>query len=274
MAKFWTLLGFAFLVQMTTVAVAQPADDRLIEGIYDALRKANYRLAESRADSALAVYFRFKPRELAEIHALRALIYEHDGAETEAANHLALAAGLDPTLELDPLFFSPKMQKMFNELKAKSQANPILPDTSSGDAPQIRYLPLPDPRISAAWRSLILPGWGQFYKGQKRRGTVISTVTGILAAATLTAHILRQRAEQQYLNARTLSDIRSRYETFNRYHRWRNNLAVATGVTWLIGFLDALFYPPPATTGHLGKWTPTIEWHPDFVAFRVHFRLQ
>ncbi len=273
MSKVWTILGFFLFVQMVPGLAAQTPEDRIIEGIYDALRKADYRLAETRADSALAVYFRFKPRHLAEIHALRALIYDLNGAEVEAANHLALAAGLDPALELDPLFFSPKMQNMFNELKSRSPINGILPDTAGADSPQIRYLPLPDPRVAAAWRSLLLPGWGQFYKGQKRRGTLISSVTAMLAASTLATHLLRQRAEQQYLEARTLQDIRARYDTFNRYHRWRNNLAVATGVTWLASFLDALFYPPPSAP-RLGSIRPAVEITPDRLAIGMRLSWQ
>ena len=72
-----------------------------------------------------------------------------------------------------------------------------------------------------------------------------------LATATLVTHVLRQRAENDYLAANAMN-VSARYDTFNRYHQWRNSLALGLGVAWSASVLDALIVParpPEPATG-------------------------
>ncbi len=244
----------------------------MIDRIYDALRQADFRLAAARADSALAVYHRFQPKMLAEVHALRALLFDYQDAEEEVRNHFLLALELDPDLQLDPLFFSPKLQDMLQKLKDdRRDGNSVAADIGR---PTIRYLPMPDPRVEAALRSLVLPGWGQWKKGQKTRARLFFVSTVGLATATAAAHLLRRRAEQRYLSARRLDEISSRYEAFNRYHKLRNNLAAATAFVWLLNFADALIVRPPQQPSPLGLLHPQFRLSPTGVAVGFRFRLQ
>jgi len=135
-------------------------------------------------------------------------------------------------------------QSRFDQLRARIPKNP---------APvriETRYVILPDPRVNAAWKSLLLPGWEQRSKGQKSKGRVLTLSAAALAGTTVATHFLRQRAEEDYLAATDESVIKQRYETFNRYHPWRNSLALALGIVWGASVLDALIVPvrpvPPA----------------------------
>jgi hypothetical protein len=145
---------------------------------------------------------------------------------------LALALQLNPSLELDPIFFSPQIQQRLEELRPKIAA------LDNAAAPTVRYLVIADPRLEATWRSLLLPGWGQRFKGQKTKGRIFSIATAVLAGVAMASHILRERAEKKYLNAG--EEVEARYETFNRYHLLRNNMAVGLGVVWGAAVLDAL----------------------------------
>ena len=248
------------VINTAPALVAQEKQAPIIAKIYSALRDANYPLAVSRTDSALANYYRFAPAELAKIHTLRALLYDYSGNKAEVSRQFQLALELDPSVELDPLFFSPQLQKLLQDLKTQlSKAGPSKqPQNNDLGQPQIRYLTVADPRIAAAKRSLVLPGWGQFYKGHKRRGYLFAGGTAGLAVATLTVHLLRQRAERDYLAAKDANTIQTRYDTFNRYHKLRQNLALITGLVWMGNFIDALFSTTPQQLQKVGLSSPQI----------------
>ncbi|RMD97940.1 MAG: hypothetical protein D6814_08565 [Calditrichaeota bacterium] len=250
---------------------AQDAASQSLNKIYDALRRADYATAAARTDSALANYFKFTPPQLAKIHALRALLYDFEGKSAAVAQHFQLAIELDPNLQLDPLFFSPKLQKLLTDLKSQNPANSeSTNDKADIVQPEIRYVTVPDPRIGAAWRSLLLPGWGQLHKGQKKRGLFIAGITAGLATATITFHILRQRAERNYLAATDPNVILSRYQKFNRYHKARQNFAIATGLVWLAGFMDALLVPAPNLSSKIGL-APQLSPRAQSLSLRIRF---
>jgi hypothetical protein len=227
-------IGFAAAVCGFVPSHAQTgATDRVAE-IKRALQQAEFQIAADLADSAIAHFREHAPAQLAEIHALRALIFFEQGSSARGEEHLALALQLDPDLQLDPIFFSPQIRERLEALRPQIAA---LGNTTT---PAVRYIVVPDPRLEAAWRSLLLPGWGQRFKGQKTKGRLFTISAAALAGATLASHILRKRAEAKYLQAMDEVEIKSRYDTLNRYHLLRNNLALALGAVWSAAALEAL----------------------------------
>ncbi|MCG3156094.1 MAG: hypothetical protein DKINENOH_02706 [bacterium] len=198
-----------------------------------ALQRGEFQLATALADSAIAHFQDFAPAQLAEIHALRGLLaYQRNEAAAVDA-HFRSALQLSRTIQLDPIFFSPALQHRFEQIRSQ------MPQTEAPVRQETRYLMIPDQRVAAAWRSLVLPGWGQRFKGQKTRGQVFLISAATLAGATLTAHVLRERAEERYLRAGA-AEVQARYHTLNHYHLLRNNLALGLGVVWGASCLDAL----------------------------------
>ncbi|MEK7727453.1 MAG: hypothetical protein AAB354_03515, partial [candidate division KSB1 bacterium] len=191
----------------------------------------------------------FTPRDLAEIHALRALVALEKNQAAIADAHFMSALQLAPELQLDAIFFSPTLQARFEELRAK------LPKVATPVRVETRYVVVPDPRLKAAEKSLVLPGWGQRAKGQRTRGLIFTTATATFAAATLASHVLRASAEDDYRKANS-ENVMSRYDTFNRYHLLRNNLALSLGVLWSVNVLEALLSPASAAPVSLGVIPP------------------
>jgi len=234
--------------------------------IQRALQRDDYQIAIDLADSAIAHFEDFTPAPLAEIHALRALIAFERNERATADAHFKSALQLAPDLQLDPIFFSPAMQSRFEQLRAR------LPKIETPTRVETRYVMLPDPRLQAAWKSLVLPGWGQRSKGHNGKGRLFTISAATLAAATLTAHILRQRAEDDYLAATDEMIIAERYGTFNRYHQWRNNLALALGVAWGAAILDALIVPARPSTPAVGLAPAADLNDPPFrISLQFHF---
>jgi hypothetical protein len=223
-----------------------------IKDIHRALQRAEYQIAADLADSAITHFEDYSPAQLAEIHALRALIASDRNERAAVDAHFLSALQLAPDFQLDPIFFSPAMQLRFEQLRAKMPKNeaPVRVET--------RYVMLPDPRLEAAWKSLLLPGWGQRSKGQRSKGQIFTISAAVLAGAMITTHILRERAEEDYLAANE-ENVVSRYDTFNRYHQWRNSLALGLAVVWGAAVLDAIIVPASSPAGKLG--TAPINHH-------------
>jgi hypothetical protein len=248
------LCGFIWIIVIAPLSYAQTgATDRAAE-IKRALQQAEYQIAAALADSAIAHFREYTPAQLADIHVLRALVFFEQGNNTRGEEHLALALQLDPTLQLDPIFFSPQIQQQFATLRTKILTNGNIA------APTVRYIVMADPRLGAAWRSLLLPGWGQRFKGQKTKGRLFTISAAVLAGATITSHVLRARAEKNYLHAGE-NEVESRYDTFNRYHLLRNNLALALGVVWSAAALEALIVRVEPKAGKVG-FEPRLQFTP------------
>ncbi len=224
------------------------AADRVKE-IQRSLQRADYAFAQTLADSAIANFKLFAPRDLAEIHTLRALLALEQNQTALADAHFMSALQLASDLQLNPIFFSPTLQARFEELRAK------LPKVETPVRVETRYVVVPDPRIKAAGKSLALPGWGQRAKGQRTRGLLFTSAAATLTTATVVSHFLRSAAEDDYRNADS-ENVRARYDTFNRYHLLRNNLALSLGVLWSANVLDALLSPAAPAPVTLGVIPP------------------
>jgi len=258
MQRTCALFGFLWLVFLLPSTQAQSVSTNRAAEIKRSLQRADFQTAAALADSAIAHFREYLPVQLAEIHSFRALVFFEQGNSERAEEHLALALQLDPDLQLDPIFFSPQVQQRLEELRPK------IVTLNHPAAPTTRYIVVADPRIAATWRSLLLPGWGQRFKGQKMKGRIFSIAAAGLAGATLTGHILRDRAEKKYLRTGE-NEVIARYDTFNRYHQLRNNLALSLGVVWSAAVLDAfvvrvepaskkigVVFPPASMMGTVG----------------------
>lgn len=242
---FFVYLFFA----LAPVRAQITAPDRVNE-IKRALQQVEFEIAAALADSAIAHFREYQPAQLAEIHSFRALVFFEQGQSERAEEHLALALQLNPELQLDPIFFSPQIRQQLEVLR------PQIVTLNHVAVPATRYILIDDPRIAATWRSLLLPGWGQHFKGQKTKSRFFSIAAATLAGATLASHLLRNDAEQKYLRA-DANEVAARYDTFNRYHQLRNNLALALGAMWSAAVLDAFIVRVEPVSNKIGVVFPS-----------------
>ncbi|MGH7495152.1 MAG: DUF5683 domain-containing protein [bacterium] len=219
--------------------------------IQRALQRGDYGLATELADSAIAHFEDFAPAQLAEIHAWRALAALERNETAVADAHFLSTLQLVPDFQLDPIFFSPAVRDRFEQLRAK------IPKPEAVVRVETRYVTVADPRVKAAWQSLVLPGWGQRSKGQKFRGGVFTAAAATFAAATLTTSVLRARAKNDYETADE-STVVARYDTYNRYHQLRNSFALALGITWSAAVLDALIMPAQSRASPATSLAPRL----------------
>lgn len=224
------------------ISSAQVAPDEVIQDIRSAYERVDFDVAERRIKEALDNYEQFSPSELAQIYVFSALVNYAQNNRTEAETELGLALQLNSEVDVDPILAPPGLVELAERLKKLM--------TESGNVaeeePELRYLILTDPRPGAALRSMILPGWGQLYKGQKRKGYSLVGAWGLTAGGTLVAHLLRASAENNYLDATTTDEALTLYDDFNRWHQVRNNLFIASAGIWVYSYIDALVFNSPS----------------------------
>ncbi|WP_245771988.1 hypothetical protein [Rhodothermus profundi] len=219
-----------------------PRPAQLLQAVWQAYQALDYDRADSLAQRALANYRQFTPDQLVELHTVLALVAISRNETTEARRHFEAALSLNPGLQLDPVLASPKVRAFFEEIRQEMHAAPSVAASPEG---VIRYVVQPDLRPAAALRSLLVPGWGQRYKGQRLKGWLLTGSWGLLLGSSLTAHLQYERAHNRYRRATNPDDIEKRYQTANRWFKIRNGLLMGLGAVWAYSYLDALLYPVP-----------------------------
>jgi len=114
--------------------------------------------------------------------------------------------------------------------------------------------------LRAGLRSAIVPGWGQFYNGQRQKGTLFFLAEVAALGGTLWADVKRQdamddyeAARREYLAADQIDEIEAAYEVMLRkfddlekWHAQRRRLAYVAAAVWVANVVDAtVLFPAP-----------------------------
>ncbi len=90
------------------------------------------------------------------------------------------------------------------------------------------------------WRSAALPGWGQIYQKEKKRGAVYLTIFSTTMLAGIASSVAGALAEQDYQRSTTQDGVGLR-ETANERYAQGNAFFVTAGVVWLAAMADSIF---------------------------------
>ncbi len=229
---------FFLIVNPTSAQTQQPVFQQMIQ----AFHHLDYQAAEKIGKQIIDDYQSYTPLELLETHKILGVIAYQDGNLSEANSQFEQALSIDRTAHLDSVYVSPKIIQFFNELKSNYDLR-----QKSGEIDKTihnRYVVQPDPRPAATLRSMILPGWGQLYKNDKRKGYVLVSSTATATLATVLFHFMQKNAHDEYLKATDIETIKQKYDNYNLFYKLRNNTALLAGGIWLYAFFDALLVAP------------------------------
>ena len=250
------------LLAAAAPAAAQSGGEVLVAEIREAYRDFDYDAAEAKGRDALRRYSELTVEQLTEIHTVLGLVAYDQGDLGESRRQFISALQLTPDAELDPLVISPKIVEFVETIRDELTLDAV----TDSDAPP-RYVVMRDPRTDAALRSMLWPGWGQFYKGHATKGWVISASFGAAAAGAFGAHLKRRDAKQAYESAGP-AVVQDRYDTFNRWHKARNALIQGAAVIWAVGYIDALLTDASVRPGHR---LVSVSTSPSSVSVAIHF---
>ena len=97
--------------------------------------------------------------------------------------------------------------------------------------------------LGAVWRSTLVPGWGQRYKGEKKKGWVFTGVAaGLLSASAITG-INMVNAQAAYDDAKEGADFDRLNQEQVQATLYFDAVALATAGWWIYGISDSAFTP-------------------------------
>jgi len=137
-----------------------------------------------------------------------------------------------PTWKRDPRDTPPKILEEIGKARIEFDEWRNSPPWERLSAEQLRF--------NASWRSLVLPGWGQYYKGQKARGAVVASLQ-ILSLVTLAVLQAEVNRRHNIYEDREGNEAITAYDEYTRVWRARNAVGyVALGI-YIGAYLDALY---------------------------------
>ncbi len=143
---------------------------------------------------------------------------------------------INPNLQLDPRYVSPKIIEIFEESKR-----------IKGDSLRIKpvYVPFQSSAVNArherqrAIRSLLYPGLGQLYDNKKTVGYLFLSAETISLIGLVASHFLTQTAHKKYLDNQDLSKMDDLYNKYAFWHQMRIGLCISSISIWIINYINA-----------------------------------
>lgn len=171
-------------------------------------------------------------------HLLLGFVYVARDQRANALQEFNNVLVANPAYDLDPVQTSPKIMEVFGQ----ARSDYLLKVASE---PAVYRMPQSDVRLAASWRSLALPGWGQFYKKQDTKGSAIAAAQILSLAALIYLQTESNRRHSNYLDKKIYGDpnIENAYNLYHQAYRTRNVFGYVTLGIYVINYLDALYYP-------------------------------
>lgn len=228
-------------------AQSQPVDSLLTQ-MRQAYEQLDYQRVQDRAAAVLASTDSLSPEQLIEVHTVLGVVGYSTGNEAEARRQFEAVLDIAPELLLDSAKYSPKILDFFEDVKSDRNraAVPV-------DSVEVRYVSLQDPIPAAAVRSLILPGWGQIYKGQRTKGGVFIGLWGTAATGLIASEIVYIHYARAYDKALTTEDSIRLYDRKNTWFKVRNIVGLGAAAVWLYSYLDTVLWQVPPVSVQLGE---------------------
>ena len=157
---------------------------------------------------------------------------------------------IDSTFSFDPVKTSPKIISFFNDLKdefTKEKIRENLAEKIKTDTVFITQkvpVKVPDEELKQTMiRSIIFPGLGQFYKNEKFKGLLLTSLGAIALTSSIYFIIDSNNKEETYQNAIDKNSIMEKYNSYNTAYKMKNISLISFAAVWLYSQIDALFFP-------------------------------
>jgi hypothetical protein len=214
---------------------AQPEPDPLkaVAGDYD---QGRYQQAADGATAALADTANLDRETVSFLRTYRAFSLVVLGREGEAEEEFLRLLAMQPKLELNPEFVSPKIIEVFK--RARSRFRSQAPVRTPEPAPLFTR-PKPS-KAQALWRSLLWPGWGQRHRGGRLKANILQGASLGAIGAWGALELGTGRARDEYLAGTDPALIQADYNTYNSWYRARNLAVNCVAAVWLYNVVDVL----------------------------------
>jgi len=189
---------------------------------------------------------------------------------------------LNDNYKIDPNKVSPKIINEFEKLKAEYSrfiSNNNFLVTVKRDTVHIvdTILVKPDKDIysAAVVRSMVLPGWGHLYSGNKTKGWILTSASALTLGSMVYFIFDANDKRSQYLNEVDPSLVDEKYNAYNTSYKIRNSLIVMYALFWIYSQIDILFiseipFIHEVSTANINGFHNSL---PPDIQFTFHFQL-
>ncbi len=251
----------------------------LINKIEDQYKNFNYENVISLSGEALKDYADLSKAQLIKIYTLRGVAYYSLADEDSARLSFINILKLNENYEIDSLIYSPKIISFFNKVKTEyEQIAGLNTKDEKEKQPAVNAKPQFYRQRSnifneAMARSIILPGWGHLYAGEKTKGFILTSASAITLGSMI-YYILKTNSNYtDYLNATDAASINKKYDQYNSSYKIRNILIAAYSALWIYAQSDLLFISKSTTSEQMQiGFSPGI-FSKDPVSFSFYFHL-
>jgi len=214
-----------------------------IEQVRTAYEQLHYQRTVTLGEEYLANNPRISKESLLEVLQYIAFSQVALGKDEAAKRSLRSILITDPTFQLNENLASPKVTRVFTELKSEMQVSSTQPSSEPS------HVILEDVKTAATLRSVIFPGSGQNYLNQ-HRGYVYNGIAAISLGVFVYSSIRVPTAHKDYLQATDPKAIADKYDTYNHLYQYRNNSLILYLSTWTLSLADVLVFGP-STQPHI-----------------------
>ena len=225
--------------------VAQAGSDPLLAVLQEQYENFHYQEIIDLASAKLQDDSSMSPETRMHVLRYKALAHYARGEMDRSMAAFNSLLQIDPDYSLDASQYSPKIIEFFSDIKANFVYQPpIEPQTLPEIITRIDTLQVAVMTPMPAVKSSLLPGWGQWSMGKKRKGSILMGAALISLSGSLYYTWQTREHEQDYLNAIRLSQIEQNYDRYNSSYRTRNILWGSFATIWVLSQIDLWLNTP------------------------------
>ncbi len=220
-----------------------------VDSLKEKFEAFNYTEVISKADSLIKFNLNLSNSQLIEILRMKAISEFSLLNDLAAKNSFISILQMNKDYQLDSARTSPKIISFFNDVKAKYLAELNKQEQLNLAADSLYSFKLRQQRErveskfrNSVIRSLVLPGLGQLYLGEKTKGLLLTSLSAVSLGSMIYFIIDSNNKERDYLNSSDPAAVQNNYDSYNNSYKLRNTSIITFAVLWLYSQIDLLLF--------------------------------
>ena len=234
---------------------AQNDIEQLLESVKTHYYEGEYREAISLLDKATDELEKMENQKKIEAYMYLAFSYMAFGEEVNASIQFRNILRIDPNYTLDPDVVAPRIMTLFDKVKADFAKENVSTSSEPSFTPAKETKEIEKPSIKQSqvasssssvvhtdiiWRSALLPGLGQFYRGGKLAGYGFMGLWVSAIGFSAFAH-MQYSSDKDAYESSSNSDL---YDEYNSSFKRKNISYGIIGGVWAASLIEALIVKP------------------------------
>ncbi len=235
----WFLLTLSSLYAQSSKTT--PDSLNIVQQVVELYEAGQISEAERIALKAIEAQDGFSRYDKFELYRVLAFCAIANDDETNGIRYFIQALRLNPNLSPDPITWSPKVRRVFEQARAEYLK-------ISTEETRQRVAAEAELCRKASLKSLYLPGLGQYEKEQPLKGAIYGAVFALSAAVFIYAEVNLPKARERYRDAQLWQDINREYKNYRKFYRLERISGAMLVISYTVPFLDALWWKPGKNT--------------------------